>query len=193
MAKKIQFCIIITLFMCGLLSAQESTTEKKVSFNIHAGYSPMAFFAEDSIGTTFSPAGAELGFTVFFLHKSFGNLGIELGGNWAMTNTSPSQNKLITHIIPIHTNFVYQYHFNERFTINSHVGVGMNMYNLQLQPSNGNPSLLEFSASVGTGTGLQIAIAQGFYSEIGIGYIASFPKRVFIHQLVPNLAFGYRF
>ncbi len=191
MIKKQLVCLALAFALLGFAGAQEST--KKVSFDVNMGYAPLALFAGDTIGTTFSPAGARVSFAVFFLEEPFGNLGAELTANWLMTTTEPNDNILTANIIPIHTNFVYQYVFNKSLALDSHVGLGLNMYVLQLEPANEKPPLLEFAFSVDLGTALQIAITQGFYTEVGVDYIVSFPQSLVIHHLVPALTFGYKF
>ncbi len=192
--KKNQYIFMLIVFiMSTLLSVQSLTAEKKVSFDVNAGYSPTLLFTDDTIGDTFSPAGAQLSFAMFFLHKPYGNMGIEISTNWTMAKTMPTQSELVSHIIPLHLNYVYQYHFNTKLALHNHIGVGMNMFNLHHVQNNATLGLLELSTSVNVGTGLQIEISSGFYTEVGIAYIVSFPQDVIMHQLVPSLSFGYRF
>ncbi len=193
MTIKQKICMLLIVTLCGLAVAQDATTEKKLSFDVNVGYSPTQFFTDDTIGDAFTPAGVQLSFAVFFLHEPFGNMGVEIGTNWAMVKTMPTQSELVTHVIPLHINYVYQYHFNNRLALHNHIGVGMNMFNLQHVQSSTNLGLLELSALVDVGTGLQIAITNGFYTEVGIGYIISFPQDVVMHQLIPSISFGYRF
>ncbi len=193
MTRKIQSIMLIAIVVCGVASAQDVTKEKNVSFDVNVGYVPMALFAKDTIGTSFTPAGADISFSALFLRKSYGNMGAELSTSWARAVTMPTIKQLVTHIIPIHVNFVHQYHFDNLLALDSHAGVGMTMYNLQFLPKNENPGLLEFSFSANLGTAMQVTLYEDFYAEIGVNYIVSFPKGAVIQHLIPSLSIGYRF
>ncbi len=193
MTKKQLLCILLAITFCSVVVAQNESTGRNVSFDVKGGYSPTYLLNDNTIQDVFAAAGANLSFSVFFLHEDFGNMGVQLGTNWTIAKTEQGLETLTTHIIPLHTNFVYQYHFNDRLALNSHVGVGINIYNLQFLEDEEKPGLLEIGVSTTIGTALQISITNGFYTEVGVGYIVSFPKDVVLHQIIPSVSFGYRF
>lgn len=170
--------------------------KKKLGLSVSVGYSPGLFIDSRYIGSSFSPLGFSVRVTYILLKESYGHFGVELACSWlGLEKEKENGYNLITHAVPLNVNFVYQYPFNDRLKLNSHLGVGLNFINLQYDYGNNDvsPSLTELGFSADIGVGLQVAIIKGFYAEIGIEYIITVAKKVITQMLMPSLLVGYEF
>lgn len=189
--KKLVVCTIFCILAGSFAFAQEDTTKEKLGINVSAGYSPGLFIDSEHIGTSFSPIGFNVKITYIPLKRDFGNIGVEFAATWLGLNTEVTEGNLTTNAIPLNVNFVYQYRFNNRLMLDSHVGLGLSLLNLKFD--DGTSNLTELGFSLNVGASLQIDIAKDFYGEVGLDYIIALPKDVFIQMIVPVVSAGYRF
>lgn len=189
--KKKAVCILLYMLVASFAFTQESSSKEKLGINVNVGYSPGWLFDSKYIGSSFSPLGFTAKITYIPLKKDFGNIGVEFAAAWLRVNTEVTGRKLITNAVPLNINFVYQYRFNDLLMLDSHVGLGLGIFNLQFYEESSN--LTELGFSVNAGIALQVVIVKDFYAEVGMDYIISLPKNVLIQMLIPSVSVGYEF
>lgn len=193
--KKKVVCTILCMLLVSVAFTQESVAREKLDLNVSVGYSPGWLLESKYIGTSFSLLGFSAKVAYIPLKRDFGNIGVEFAAAWFGMNTKLTERTLITNAIPLTINFVYQYRFNNRLMLDSHVGLGLSILNFQFDYGNSNlsPSLMELGFSINAGLALQLAIAKDFYTEVGMDYIMVLPKNVMIQMLLPSVSVGYEF
>ena len=191
--KKRIICSIVFIVLSTISFAQENSQQKDLDLFATIGYAPSFVFAKNSINSTITPVGLQAKFGIITKRTPQGNIGINISSGWVHTTTTPHTKKLTTNFVPFRVNFIYQYDFNDRLTLNTDWGMGITAHFLHLKDEkNDIPRLAEFGFLIGFGASIHVPIQKKFYGEAGIDYSISFPGEI-IQHLQPVLAIGYKF
>lgn len=194
-SKKKVACILLCVLVVASVFAQETGTKERSGFNLSASYSPFLLIEPDYLRTSFTPLSFGVRASYIPLKTRFGNMGGELSILWLERTIKEATSKLKTNILPIATNFVYEYAFSDRLQLSSHIGVGIGISTLQYIYENSEKSkkLMELGFLLDVGVALKVALVKDLYAKVGIEYIRVLPKNVVIQMIVPSLSVSYEF
>lgn len=197
--KKIVF-IILYIFMVCLAFAQENDStadtlgadeKEKKGLSVNVSYGHGWVFDTEYIDLLVSPLSFGAHISYLSQKKSAGNIGVELSFSWLQIITEKSTDPLITNIVPIAVNFVYQYRFSDTVLLDSHLGVGVSFHHLSYR--NTGASLLTLGLLCNMGLGFQVDVTPDMYAKASIQYALMLPQEIMTHILMPSVAIGYKF